>query len=149
MILSDIEQREYNKYLEEFDFTEDIRNKTFLITNSKGIVGSGIIKWLLEENKKHNTNAHIIASTRNTKNILEEYDDGDSIEWCEFGKEQEFCSDREINYIVHATAPTSNKVLQSQPVELNIPASRNRDSGTLETDIPDTETSFDWLDYRT
>ena len=32
---------------------------------------------------------------------------------------------------------------------MNIPASRNRDSGTLETDIPDTETSFDWLDYRT
>ena len=117
MILSDIEQREYNKYLEEFDFTEDIRNKTFLITGSKGIVGSGIIKWLLEENKKHNTNAHIIASTRNTKNIPEEYDDGDSIEWCEFGKEQEFCSDREINYIVHAAAPTSNKVFQLQPVE--------------------------------
>lgn len=61
--------------------------------------------------------AHIIASTRNTKNIPEEYDDGDSIEWCEFGKEQEFCSDREINYIVHAAAPTSNKVFQLQPVE--------------------------------
>lgn len=28
-------------------------------------------------------------------------------------------------------------------------ASRNRDSGALETNIPDTETAFDWLDdYR-
>jgi hypothetical protein len=29
---------------------------------------------------------------------------------------------------------------------MNIPASRNRDSGALETNIPDTETAFDWLD---
>lgn len=28
---------------------------------------------------------------------------------------------------------------------LNIPASGNHDSGTVETNIPDTETTFDWL----
>lgn len=30
---------------------------------------------------------------------------------------------------------------------LNILASRNHDSGVAETNIPDTETTFDWLDY--
>ena len=30
---------------------------------------------------------------------------------------------------------------------LNILASRNLDSGVAETNIPDTETTFDWLDY--
>ena len=30
---------------------------------------------------------------------------------------------------------------------MNILASGNLDSGTAETDIPDTETAFDWLDY--
>lgn len=31
---------------------------------------------------------------------------------------------------------------------LNILASRNRDSGAVETYIPDTETAFDWLNYH-
>lgn len=30
---------------------------------------------------------------------------------------------------------------------MNILASRNHDSGVAETNIPDTETAFDWLDY--
>ena len=32
--------------------------------------------------------------------------------------------------------------------EVNILASRNRDSGAVETYIPDTETAFDWLNYH-
>lgn len=32
--------------------------------------------------------------------------------------------------------------------QLNILASRNRDSGAVETYIPDTETAFDWLNYH-
>ena len=31
---------------------------------------------------------------------------------------------------------------------VNILASRNRDSGAVETYIPDTETAFDWLNYH-
>lgn len=33
-------------------------------------------------------------------------------------------------------------------LKLNILASRNRDSGAVETYIPDTETAFDWLNYH-
>lgn len=33
-------------------------------------------------------------------------------------------------------------------VEVNILASGNRDSGVVETYIPDTETAFDWLNYH-
>ena len=32
--------------------------------------------------------------------------------------------------------------------ELNILESGNHDSGVAETNIPDTETTFDWLDYH-
>ena len=32
--------------------------------------------------------------------------------------------------------------------QMNILASRNRDSGAVETYIPDTETAFDWLNYH-
>ena len=33
-------------------------------------------------------------------------------------------------------------------IVVNILASRNRDSGAVETYIPDTETAFDWLNYH-
>lgn len=33
-------------------------------------------------------------------------------------------------------------------LKVNILASRNRDSGAVETYIPDTETAFDWLNYH-
>ena len=33
-------------------------------------------------------------------------------------------------------------------IYMNILASRNRDSGAVETYIPDTETAFDWLNYH-
>jgi hypothetical protein len=35
-----------------------------------------------------------------------------------------------------------------QGTKLNILVSRNHDSGAVETNIPDTETTFDWLDYH-
>ena len=31
---------------------------------------------------------------------------------------------------------------------VNIPVLRNLDSGTVETNIPDTGTALDWLDYH-
>ena len=39
-------------------------------------------------------------------------------------------------------------ILLGQIQEVNILASRNRDSGAVETYIPDTETAFDWLNYH-
>ena len=63
MILSGIEERELNRYLQRYDFNEYINGKTFLLTGCKGLVGSGVIKWLLLENKKNDANVTIIAST--------------------------------------------------------------------------------------
>lgn len=41
-----------------------------------------------------------------------------------------------------------NHFLDSLLCILNILASGNRDSGVVETYIPDTETAFDWLNYH-
>lgn len=117
MVLTEIEQIEFEKYVSEYDFSEQLKNKTFLITGSKGIVGSGIIKWILFENKIHNVNAHIIASTRSPENVPDYIEPDDDIEFCEFGRERESCADGKIDYIFHAAAPTSNRVFKAQPVE--------------------------------
>ena len=65
MKLTEIERIEYEKYLKEFDFSPFLKDKTILITGSKGIIGSGLIRWILLENQKHGCNTQIIASTRN------------------------------------------------------------------------------------
>lgn len=117
MILTDIEEKEISKYTKLFDFFKELNNKTILITGSKGIVGSGIIKWLLYENENNNLNCRIIASTRDVTRKPSYLEDKDNITYVTFGKELEECAGIQIDYVVHAAAPTSNKVFKSQPVE--------------------------------
>ena len=55
----------------------------------------------------------------------------------------DFCT---TNY---AIIGTSNRAIAKITIRiLDILASRNHDSGVAETNIPDTETTFDWLDYH-
>ena len=64
MKLSEIEKQEFERYIEKYDFSESFKGKTLLVTGCKGIVGSGVIKWLLNLNYCQDLGAHIIASTR-------------------------------------------------------------------------------------
>ena len=93
MFINDLEQKELQKYLEHFDFADHIRNKTFLITGAKGIIGSGLIKWLLYENKVHGTNVRIIASSR-TLDVPDWIEEADNISFCKFGDELSACAGR-------------------------------------------------------
>lgn len=121
MILTDIEAREISKYTYLYNFSSELRGKTILITGSKGIVGSGIIKWLLFENKNKGLDCRIVASTRDVINTPTYIECDDNIIYIKYGNELEECSNMQIDYIVHSAAPTSNKVFASQPVEsLNV-----------------------------
>lgn len=117
MILTDLEKREISKYSSTFNFISELKGKTILVTGSKGIVGSGLIKWLLYENNTKELNCNIIASTRNVAKVPTYIEKGDSIKYVTFGNELEECANVKIDYIVHSAAPTSNKVFKSQPVE--------------------------------
>ena len=115
MKLTVLEQQEYEKYTREYDFSEYLKNKTILITGSKGIIGSGLIRWILLENEKRGNNTHIIASSRNPERVPEYIDERDNISFCKFGEENQITE--KIDYIIHTAAPTSNKVFKEQPVE--------------------------------
>lgn len=115
MKLNELESKEFNKYLAEYDFSEYLKNKTVLITGSKGIVGSGLIRWILLENQIHGNNTHIIASSRNPERVPDYIEEGDNISFCKFGEEDQI--QEHIDYIIHTAAPTSNKVFKEQPVE--------------------------------
>lgn len=117
MKLNDIEKRELNRYFENYSYLREFSDSTILITGSKGIVGNGIIKWLLYLNENNNAKIRIIASTRTPKDIPEYIDSHDSIEFCEFGKEYIFCEGKTIDYIIHAASPTSNMYHKEHPYE--------------------------------
>ncbi|ETP71002.1 hypothetical protein UYO_3053, partial [Lachnospiraceae bacterium JC7] len=88
MKLKEQEKNEYIKYLSVFDFSKYLKNKTILITGSKGIVGSGIIRWILLENQIHGCGAHIIASSRNPDSIPDYIEANDDVTFCKFGEER-------------------------------------------------------------
>ncbi len=117
MKLTKLERTEFQNYQGRYDFKQYINRKTFLITGSKGIVGSGIIKWLLLENQINHANVHIIASTRDPERKLDFIEPDDPFEFCRFGEEQEFCYGKHIDYIVHAAAGTDNSYHAAHPAE--------------------------------
>jgi nucleoside-diphosphate-sugar epimerase len=115
MILNMIEENMYANYTDQFDFSEYLEDKTILITGSKGIIGSGLIRWILYENTRRGNNTHIIASSRKPEVVPDYIEDGDNVSFCKFGEELKI--QEKIDYIIHTAAPTSNKVFKEQPVE--------------------------------
>ena len=115
MKLTELEIQAYETYIKEYDFSEYLYNKTVLVTGSKGIIGSGLIRWILLSNEKFGTNTHIIAYSRNPDRIPEYIDPDDNISFCRFGEEGRIQD--KVDFIIHTAAPTSNKVFKEQPVE--------------------------------
>lgn len=117
MILTDIEKKEYDRYFSYYDFSKEFVNKTFLVTGAKGLLGQGIIKWLLYCNELYNSNIRIIASTRDPKSIPNYIEKNDAIEYCEFLKEADYCKNINIDYVVHCATPTGKDAFTKTPYE--------------------------------
>lgn len=116
MKYTEIEKREISKYIAIYhEFDSYLKDKTILITGAKGLVGTGLIKWLLLQNELNGSNIHIIGSTRTPNEIPEYIERTDNIKYCKYGCEQEINVD--IDYIVHAASPTGNKYHMAHPVE--------------------------------
>ena len=117
MILLPIETEEFGRYAERYAFSSFIQDKTFLITGCNGMIGSGIIKWLLYENKAHGACCRIYASTRRPENRPDYLEADDNVVMCRFGEESRTIGEEKIDYIIHTAAPTGRKYFISKPVE--------------------------------
>lgn len=111
--------------------TEDIKNimqlhdfdgfdqKTVFVTGATGLIGSMIVKTLLEANRTLGKQINVVAYIRNSQKaqaVFEDYLD-ESLEFC-IG---DICSpiiyDGSIDYIVHSASATSSKYFVEYPVE--------------------------------
>lgn len=117
MKITPIEERELERYLDAFNYSEYIADKTFLITGFKGLVGTGITKWLLYAAKRGGYDVEIIGSTRQPSLRPDYLSDDDKVQLCQFGYEREYCQNRTIDYIIHSASPTGNTYHKAHPVE--------------------------------
>lgn len=113
-------QEDVQLFAEQFELSERLRGKTFLITGATGLIGSVMIKCLVELNKEKNLGIHIIAVIRNAekakKVFAEDYSliDFRMLDLQEITKES---IGNSVDYIVHLASPTASKYFVEHPVE--------------------------------
>lgn len=111
------EADELERYVSAYDFDVFSKNKTFLITGAKGIVGSGIIKWLLYMNARNKLGINILATTRNPEIIPDYITSDDPVRYITYGKEETDTKGEHIDYIIHAASSTDNGFHMMYPLE--------------------------------
>ena len=117
MIIPEIEKKEIERYISVYDFSAYVKDKTFLITGAKGIVGSGIIKWLIYLHSNKKLSIKIIATTRDPDIIPDYISADDPIKYITYGEEDLNTKECHIDYIIHAASSTDNKYHMMHPFE--------------------------------
>ena len=109
-------QEDVNDFVKHFEFRDEIKDCSFLVTGATGLIGSSMIRCLLALN----VNLKIIAPVRSIEKAKAVFDDDqfEKIHFieCDFVNYayQEFDS---IDYIIHCAAPTSINFFSEHPVE--------------------------------
>ena len=85
-MLTDIEKSELCRYCHAVDYSNAFKNASFLVTGATGMIGTGIIKWLLYLNLLYDANITIYASSRNL-HLLETKSYDSYVKYVEFGNE--------------------------------------------------------------
>jgi nucleoside-diphosphate-sugar epimerase len=109
-----------NAFAENFELSESLRGKTFMVTGATGLIGSVMIKCLLTLNRKYALGIKIIAVIRDSdkaKGIFA--DEFSEIEFKILSLKEITVSaiNTEVDYIVHLASPTASKYFVEHPVE--------------------------------
>lgn len=97
---------------------QEFQNTTILITGATGLIGSLLVKTLLFCNKFHNLDIRVFAVVRDQKKAEEIFQSGDkALRYiiADFEKD-DINIDVEIDYIIHAAAITTSKIMVENPV---------------------------------
>ena len=115
ILIDDVRQ-----FAETFELWEPLRDKRFLITGATGLIGSVMIRCLLELNRRKNAGMKILAVVRNLGKAQRMFEDVfDEIDFRQMelaDVRQETIGDN-VDYIIHCAAPTSSKYFVEHAVE--------------------------------
>ena len=113
-------QEDVQRFAESFELWEQLGGKTFLITGATGLIGSVMVKCLLELNKQKNLGIKVIAVVRSLEKAQKVFaEEAAQIKFYQLGlTEIGVSSIREhVDYVVHLASPTASKFFVEHPVE--------------------------------
>ena len=112
--------KDVRQFAETFELWEQLRDKAFLITGATGLIGSIMIRCLLELNRQRCIGVRILAVVRNLDKARQMFEDV----YGEIGFRQMELADirqetigEHVDYIIHCAAPTSSKYFVEHAVE--------------------------------
>lgn len=98
---------------------EELYHSTILVTGATGLVGSQIVKALLNMNQRKQSEIHVLALVRNVEKaerIFQEWK-GDNLSYVVQEVTEPIQIRENIDYIIHTASPTSSKFFVDHPVE--------------------------------
>lgn len=107
-------------FAEHFELWEQLKGKTFLITGATGLIGSVMIKCLLELNKQRHLGIKVLAAVRNLEkaNFLFGQNEEDlQILQIDLKDVNANTIGQKVDYVIHLASPTASKYFVEHPVE--------------------------------
>lgn len=104
---------------------KELKNKTILVTGATGLVGSTLIKTILEYASFTHSNIKVIAFGRNKEKMMkmfEKYVNDKNLSVLVGDVNSKIEIEENIDYIIHTAAVTKSKVLKDCPVETTLTA---------------------------
>ena len=113
-------KKDIQQFVEHFELWEQLKGKTFLITGATGLIGSVMIKCLLELNIQRHLGIQILAAVRNVEKanrVLEPTSEDLEILQIELNDINVERIRRKVDYVIHLASPTASRFFIEHPVE--------------------------------
>lgn len=117
---NEILKEDVQLFAERFELWDHLKGKTFLITGATGLIGSVIIKCLLELNRQRYLGINILAMVRNLEkaNLLFGQDE-ENLQFLQIELKDVNANNigQRVDYVIHLASPTVGRFMEENPVE--------------------------------
>ena len=109
-----------NDFVKECTYWEKFKNKRVAVTGATGLIGSILVKCLDVLNVKYNLDMAIFCIVRNTdkaRDMFASFSSVNIVSINDFLSTESKWMGENLNYLIHAAAPTSSSFFTNNPVE--------------------------------
>jgi len=116
--VNSIVSKDMQSLIQNFKYTENLKNKTILVTGATGLIAKYFTYFLLELNKYYNTNIKVIALVRNlekAKKSFSSYQNNNNLYFLHQDVCEPITISEDIDFILHAAGSASATSIKSNP----------------------------------
>lgn len=98
---------------------ESFRGKTILVTGATGLIGSLLVRSLINASRKDNLGIKVVAVIRNVEKAKSLFGNSAEITYCvyDFSGNERLVVEDAVDFIIHTASMTASKEFLSNPVE--------------------------------